>query len=88
MNHITDFSTKEDVLQVAQIDYQVNHKGFLGAGQFHLGAHAAHAGDRFIYNSKNGALFYDADGSGAGKQVQIAQLSSNLAISNHNIVVA
>jgi Ca2+-binding RTX toxin-like protein len=87
MNHITDFSAKEDVFQVAQIDYQVNHKGVLAVGQFHLGAHAAKSGDRFIYNSKSGALFYDADGNGAGKQTQIAQLNGHVSLTNHSIVI-
>ena len=87
MNQITDFSAKDDVLQVAQIDYQVNRKGVLAVGQFHLGAHAADRSDRFIYNSKSGALFYDADGSGAGKQMQIAQLSAHPSLTNRDIVV-
>ena len=87
INYIMDFSSKDDVLQVDQIDYQVNHKGVLAVGQFHLGAHAADSSDRFIYNSKSGALFYDADGNGSGKQAQIAQLNAHSSLTNRGIVV-
>ena len=34
--------------------------------------------DRVIYDKGTGKLYYDADGSGHGAQVQIAQLTKNL----------
>ncbi|MDZ8261766.1 pre-peptidase C-terminal domain-containing protein [Nostoc sp. ChiQUE01b] len=43
---------------------------------------------RFIYNTTNGAFFFDADGSlGGSAPLQIAALSGNPALSNTNIVV-
>ena len=87
MTRITDFAPKDDVLQVAQIDYRVSHKGVLAVRQFHLGADAADRSDRFICNAKSSALFYDADGSGAGKQMQIAQLNAHPSLTNRDIVV-
>ncbi|HEY9646574.1 MAG TPA: hypothetical protein V6C88_09405 [Chroococcidiopsis sp.] len=49
-----------------------------------IGARAADGSDRFIYNQNTGALFFDADGSGGGAQIQIATLSTNLNLSSGN----
>jgi Ca2+-binding RTX toxin-like protein len=43
--------------------------------------------DRFIYNSTTGSLFFDVDGIGSSEQVQIAQLSTGLAMTADNIFV-
>ena len=48
----------------------------LTAAKLQLGTAANDAGDRLIYNSATGALFYDADGNGAQAQVQIATLTN------------
>jgi len=40
-----------------------------------------------IYNSDTGALFYDADGSGAGAATQIALLGVHLSLTNVDFVV-
>jgi len=53
--------------------------GVLGAGQFLSGAGvtvAANATQRFIFNTTDGALRYDADGNAAGASVFIATLNS------------
>jgi serralysin len=46
-----------------------------------IGAQANDADDRIIYTQANGALFFDADGNGAGAAVQFATLSTGLALS-------
>jgi Ca2+-binding RTX toxin-like protein len=56
----------------------VNEK--LQATAFTIGAAASTAQHRIIYNQATGALFYDADGTGAGAQVQFAKLSAGLAL--------
>jgi Ca2+-binding RTX toxin-like protein len=61
--------------------------GNLPSSQFTIGSSAANAGDRFIYNSSTGALFFDPDGNGSQGQVQLAVLSSNPALTSSNIFV-
>ena len=55
--------------------------GALAAGAFRSGAAAADADDRIIYDPNTGALYFDADGSGAGLAVQFAVLHEGLAVS-------
>jgi len=57
------------------------------SNQFVIGSAAVDASDRFIYNQNTGALFFDEDGIGALKQVQLASLSTGLAMANADIFV-
>jgi hypothetical protein len=50
---------------------------------FWKGAKAHDANDRIVYNPKNGALFYDPDGTGAGTAVKIAVLPKKLKTISH-----
>ncbi|MBD2040189.1 calcium-binding protein [Microcoleus sp. FACHB-672] len=54
--------------------------GSLLSSQFVTGAGATNSNHRVIYNSSTGALFFDQDGTGAAAQVQIASLSTGLAL--------
>lgn len=86
---ITDFSVVDDTIVVSA-------KGFGGglvAGavitpdQFFIGASAMDAADRFIYNSKSGALFFDVYGTGGMAQMQISSLATGLGLTNNDILV-
>ena len=55
-------------------------EGVLSANAFHVGSAAADADDRIIYDSSTGALYYDADGNGAGLAIQFAQLHEALPL--------
>jgi serralysin len=48
--------------------------GALNPNAFRLGASAQDADDRILYDPATGALYFDADGSGAGAAVQFAVL--------------
>lgn len=61
--------------------------GWLAAAAFHIGAAAADADDRIIYNDATGALSYDSDGTGAADAVQFATLAHNLAMTNADFLV-
>jgi serralysin len=52
--------------------------GKLAADRFHVGANAADAEDRIVYDRATGGLFYDADGSGSGAAVRFATLAAGL----------
>jgi Ca2+-binding RTX toxin-like protein len=60
---------------------------FLPATGFHIGAAAADASDRIIYNSANGNLFFDADGTGGIGQVLFADLASGLVMTASDFFV-
>ncbi|QIR40677.1 hypothetical protein HCG51_30950 [Tolypothrix sp. PCC 7910] len=61
--------------------------GTITADQFVIGTAAGDASDRFIYNSVNGDLLFDIDGTGALAATQIAVLSSKPSLAYTDIVV-
>ncbi len=52
----------------------------LDASELRLGTAAADANDYIIYNSANGQLFYDANGSGAGGQTLFATVTAGTVL--------
>jgi trimeric autotransporter adhesin len=73
MDTITDFVSGFDILDLGSLVGLTFTGGgnSLTATEFVLGANAAGAEDRIIYNQANGDLFYDSDGTGLAAQVQI-----------------
>lgn len=61
--------------------------GDLAQDQFVLGTAARDREDRFIYNSNNGNLFYDPDGTGSASKVQLATLTEAPVMSASDIEV-
>jgi serralysin len=59
----------------------------LTASAFRVGAAAADPDDRIIYNSTNGNLIYDANGSDPGAAMAFARVSAGLAFTNEDFVV-
>ena len=87
---ITDYNVAQDQIRLDNAIFtnlSVGEGNWLSAGEFHIGAAAADANDRIIYNSATGALFYDADGSGAGAAVQFATLSTGLALTSNEFYI-
>jgi Ca2+-binding RTX toxin-like protein len=78
---IAGFSVADDVIHLSTAIFGVA-AGTLAASAFTIGAAAADADDRIIYNSATGAVFFDADGDGAGAAVQFATLGTGLALTN------
>ena len=61
---------------------QVGALGILNADAFHVGAAAADAEDRIVYNSATGQLIYDSNGNAAGGSTLFANLATGLPLSN------
>jgi Ca2+-binding RTX toxin-like protein len=90
LDTITDFTVVDDSIQLENVIFSaLTATGTLAVGMFvsGAGAVAADANDFLIYNSSTGALYYDADGSGAGAAVQFATLSAGLAMTNADFLV-
>ena len=94
IDHITDFtltpSASHDVIGLSGAIFAApSQSGILLESAFKtIGSGAAVDGDdRILYNSKTGALYYDADGSGAGKAVYFAVLDNHAALTFHDILI-
>jgi Ca2+-binding RTX toxin-like protein len=87
---LTDFNPADDTIKLENAIFtKLTTVGILNAANLVIGTVALDANDYFIYNSNTGALFYDADGNGAGAAIQIAVLgtSTHPTISNLDFVV-
>ncbi|MEH2121889.1 MAG: calcium-binding protein [Nostoc sp.] len=86
---IYDFNPTNELIQLSAYGFESRLSiGSLSASQFTIGTSATTSEERFIYNSATGALFFDLDGSASGFiQVQFAQLSAGLSLTNNNFVV-
>jgi Ca2+-binding RTX toxin-like protein len=94
LDRITDFNVRDDALWLDNAIFKALGKAgsvakpaMLKNSMFHAGSSAHDSSDRLVYNKKSGALYYDADGTGAAKQVQIATLAKKLALSNKDFFV-
>ena len=81
---ITDFNVVADTIRLANAVFTTLETGILGEGAFIVGAAATDEDQRIIYNLATGALFYDADGTGATAAVQFAKLPVGLGTLTSN----
>ncbi|GCL39996.1 hypothetical protein SR1949_51280 [Sphaerospermopsis reniformis] len=87
---ITDFKSGTDKIQIDSNGFTSLAIGQLSAEAFTFGAgvtSATSSTHRFIFNTTNGDLFFDADGDGAGASVKIATLSNSASLSHSDIFV-
>lgn len=86
---ITDFTAGEDVIQLDRsIFTAIGINGVLSENLFCIGSVATLADDRLVYDQTNGALYYDADGSGVGAQIQLATLTGLPSITYADFVAS
>jgi len=86
---ITDFVVADDRILVSATGFGggLAARAAIKPGQFTNGKAAGDANDRFIYDRGTGALYFDVDGTGAAKQVQIAALTTKPLITSADIFV-
>ncbi|WP_243369137.1 M10 family metallopeptidase [Microvirga solisilvae] len=86
---IADFLIEDDTICLENAIFtKLGKAGALKDAFFRIGSKAMDANDYLIYNSKTGALFYDADGSGkAAAAVQFAWLKTKLALTAEDFLV-
>jgi Ca2+-binding RTX toxin-like protein len=80
---IADFSAVDDTIQLENgIFTKLTATGALSAANFvaNTAGTAMDADDFIVYDSDSGALYYDADGNGAGVAVKFAVLTGHPAI--------
>ena len=89
VDRITDFNVVADTIHLDDAIFTALAGGALAASAFKDVAIAAKdAGDRILYNSDTGNLYYDADGSGAAfAAIKFAALTGNPAITAADFVV-
>jgi serralysin len=85
---IADFSVAADTIVLNNAVFTGLAAGVLAAGAFVIGSAAADADDRIIYDSGTGALYFDADGSGAGAAIQFATLATGLTLTANDFIVS
>ncbi|WP_084021028.1 calcium-binding protein, partial [Microvirga flocculans] len=85
VDRVTDFVLNQDLIVLSRSVFttfgsagSTSSLTALSSAAFTIGTQAATAEHRIIYDSATGNLFYDADGNGAGNQVQFAILSKGL----------
>ena len=87
-DRVTDFAPAFDTMHLENAFFTGLTQGaFLPASAFVIGAVAADATDRIIYNSGTGNLFFDQDGLGGVAQVLFADLASGLAMTANDFFV-
>lgn len=75
---ISDFTHGEDRIQFSKTIFTaIGATGTLSTDAFYVGSAAHDATDRIFYDSGTGALYYDADGTGAKAAVQVALLGTS-----------
>ena len=80
---ITDMTAGVDLIRLDDAFFAgIGPVGVLSADAFHIGATAADAEDRIVYNSATGQLFFDSNGNAAGGSTLFANLATGLALTN------
>lgn len=86
MDIVTDFVSGTDKLAFDDDAFLSLSELAFGTGNFVAGPAALDADDFLVYDSATGVLYYDADGSGAGAAVGVAQFTAGTTIAYTDIL--
>ncbi len=87
---IRDFDVDDDLILLDNLIFtELGGDGALSFGAFYRSTSGTSrdAENRIIYDTDDGTLSYDADGSGEGEAIQFAQLSTNLDLTADDFVI-
>ncbi|MCG7394561.1 hypothetical protein MHY87_16775 [Microvirga sp. ACRRW] len=85
---LKDFNVKDDTIRLDNAIFtKLTATGTLNRAFFKIGAKAEDRNDFVLYNDETGALSYDADGSGRGAAIKIAQLKAGLDLTARDFIV-
>jgi Ca2+-binding RTX toxin-like protein len=85
---ITDFVVADDTIRLDDSVFVGLAPGTLAAAAFHLGSAAADASDRIMYDSGNGRVYFDRDGTGgAYAAIHFATLDPGLALTRADFLI-
>jgi Ca2+-binding RTX toxin-like protein len=76
---IQSFTVVDDTFRLSKSLFPALNLGTLNGAAFWSGTAAHDTDDRIIYNPVTSALWYDADGNGAGAAIQVATLTGLVA---------
>ncbi|ELR98853.1 choice-of-anchor Q domain-containing protein [Gloeocapsa sp. PCC 73106] len=85
---IEDFDEGNDLIGISVDGFGGELEiGSLSSDQFVIGRRATESQHRFIFNSNQGNLFYDSDGSGDAERIQIATFSNDVSLDAGNFLL-
>ena len=90
VDRIKDFNVTDDMILLdLRIFTEAGDEGGLSYAAFHSSTSgiAQDVNDRIIYDTNDGFLYYDSDGSGDTDAILFAQLGRNLDLSESNFVI-
>ena len=88
LDRISDFNARYDAIRLENAVFKkLGKPGPLKATHFETGSKAGDGNDYLIYNKAEGILYYDADGSGKARAVEIAILSNKAKMTAADIIV-
>lgn len=82
-DHITDFTSSDYIV----FDVDSGPTGSLASSAFRLGTAALDSNDRFIFDTKTDALYYDSDGNGSAAKVLVATFDNGYHLSASDFIL-
>ncbi|MFC7499783.1 hypothetical protein ACFQRC_11195 [Enterovirga sp. GCM10030262] len=80
-DRINGFVPADDAIMLDRAIFSaISANGALAAAAYRMGTAALDSSDRIIFHSATGNIFYDADGNGAGAQVQFAKVTAGTTL--------
>lgn len=87
VDDILGFRSPDDTIRLDDAIFKGLDVGTLGAGEFVIGTKALDANDHIIYDKATGSLFFDANGSAAGGQIEFATVAPGTNLSHDDFQI-